>query len=81
MKKKNEDEKYELLFYILSEVHVLYAKTSIFLRFKCEKIFLISLMVGKIWLNKVVWKLQKMPQNSRFSVFSDNFDKLYLPNH
>ena len=81
MKKKNEDEKNEFLFYSLSEVHILYAKTSIFPHLKCGQILLISLMIGKIELIKIVRKHRKTTVLGHCLKFPDNFVQPYLPNH
>ena len=48
LKKQNEDEKYELLFYLQDEHDFWYNKTSIFDRSKCAKIFAKSVIVTEI---------------------------------
>ena len=55
MKKQNEDEKNELFFLRLYDLHILYIKSDIFARFKYVKTFYISFMVRKLWLLKDRW--------------------------
>ena len=85
MKKQNEDEKNELLFYLQDEHDFWYNKTSIFERSKCAKFFAKSVIVTEIGTGKVDQKHRKKAIFGRFwtnlpvyiSVIITDFAKIF----